>query len=78
MQVEFARRKGLGHRCSGSSSMFISRIACGTCVVWQCNEKFAGERKCQTPHLRDEDIKTQFLMAFNQLLNGKDALLANC
>lgn len=90
VQAEFARWKGPGHRYSGSS-VFASRIVCGDCggfygptnskyrrTIWQCNEKFAGERKCQTPHLKEEDIKTRFLAAFNQLLNDKDALLADC
>ena len=94
VQAEFVRRKGLGHRYSGSS-IFASRIVCGDCgsfygpkvwhsnskyrrTIWQCNEKFAGEQKCQTPHLRDEDIKARFLAAFNQLLDGKAALLADC
>ena len=94
VQAEFVRRKGLGHRYSGSS-IFASRIVCGDCgsfygskvwhsnskyrrTIWQCNEKFAGERKCRTPHLREEDIKARFLAAFNQLLNGKDALLEDC
>ena len=94
VQAEFVRRKGLGHRYSGSS-IFASRIVCGDCgsfygskvwhsnskyrrTIWQCNEKFAGERKCRTPHLREEDIKARFLAAFNQLLNGKDTLLEDC
>ena len=47
-------------------------------TIWQCNEKFARERKCQTPHLKEEDIKVRFLVAFNQLLDGKDVLLENC
>ena len=47
-------------------------------TIWQCNEKFVGARKCQTSHLRDEDIKALFLVAFNQLLDGKDALLEDC
>ena len=30
------------------------------------------------PHLLEEDIKARFLAAFNQLLEGKDALLEDC
>lgn len=94
VQTEFARRKGLGHRYSGSS-IFASRIVCGDCgsfygpkvwhsnskyrrVIWQCNEKFSGEKKCGTPHLMEEDIKVRFLTAFNKLLDGKEALLEDC
>ena len=94
VQAEFVRRKGLGHRYSGNSIFAARIVCgdCGSFygpkvwhsnskyrrTIWQCNEKFAGERKCRTPHLREEDIKARFLAAFNQLLNGKDALLEDC
>lgn len=94
VQAEFARRKGLGHRYSGNSIFASRIVCgdCGGFygpkvwhsnskyrrTIWQCNEKFSGERKCRTPHLREEDIKVRFLAAFNQLLNGKDTLLEDC
>ena len=94
VQAEFARRKGLGLHYSGGSVFSSRIICgdCGGFygpkvwhsnskyrrTIWQCNEKFAGERKCQTPHLKEEDIKARFLVAFNQLLDGKDALLEDC
>ena len=94
VQAEFVRRKGLGHRYSGNSIFASRIVCgdCGSFygpkvwhsnskyrrTIWQCNEKFAGERKCRTPHLREEDIKARFLAAFNQLLNGKDVLLEDC
>ena len=94
VQAEFARRKGLGHRYSGSS-IFASRIVCGDCgsfygskvwhsnskyrrTIWQCNEKFNGEKTCSTPHLMEEDIKARFLAAFNKLLDDREALLEAC
>ena len=94
VQAEFARRKGLGHRYSGSS-IFASRIVCGDCgsfygskvwhsnskyrrTIWQCNEKFNGEKTCSTPHLMEEDIKARFLAAFNKLLDDREALLEDC
>ena len=91
VQAEFERRKGLGNHYSGSSVFASRIVCgdCGAFygpkiwhsnskyrrVIWQCNEKFNGEKKCSTPHLREEDIKARFLAAFNQLLDGKDALL---
>jgi DNA invertase Pin-like site-specific DNA recombinase len=94
VQAELARRKGLGHRYSGSN-IFSSRIVCGDCgacygpkiwhsnskyrrIVWQCNEKFDQEQHCRTPHLREDDIKKHFLNAFNQLLDDKETLLEDC
>ena len=94
VQAEFARRKGLGNHYSGSSIFASRIVCgdCGAFygpkiwhsnskyrrVIWQCNEKFRGEEKCGTPHLREEDIKTRFLVAFNELLGGKEALLEDC
>lgn len=46
-------------------------------VVYQCNHKFAGDKKCSTPHLTEEEIKAAFIKAFNKLFDGKKALLDN-
>lgn len=44
-------------------------------VIWQCNHKFDGDEKCATPHLTEEDIKTMFVSAVNQLISQKDAII---
>lgn len=61
------------------------------CVVWRCNKKYekeksggwgnnqaAGENppRCQTPHLREEEIKTAFVAAINKLISNKEELLS--
>ena len=46
-------------------------------VIWQCNHKFEGARKCATPHLTEKEIKATFVKAFNSLFDGKDVLLEN-
>lgn len=46
-------------------------------VIWQCNHKFDGDKKCTTPHLTEEEIKETFVRAFNRLFNGKEILLEN-
>lgn len=44
-------------------------------VVWQCNNKFKNDKKCKTPHLKEEDIKAAFIKAVNNLpLGDKKAL----
>lgn len=91
VQAEFARRKGLGHRYSGNSIFAARIVCgdCGSFygskvwhsnskyrrTIWQCNGKFKGEEKCQTPHLMEEDIKARFLVVFNKLLGGRNTLL---
>lgn len=37
-------------------------------VVWQCNHKFGGEKKCTTPHLTEKQIKEFFVRVVNLLL----------
>ena len=46
-------------------------------VVYQCNNKFGGTKKCDTPHLMEEEIKSAFIKAVNKLLKGKNDLLEN-
>lgn len=47
-------------------------------TIWQCNHKFDGDERCDTPHLSDEDIQRLFLSAANKLLVSKDEVIANC
>ena len=47
-------------------------------IIWQCNDKFKGEHKCETIHLSEEDIKRRFILAFNILFDEKDEIIANC
>lgn len=44
-------------------------------VVWQCNHKFDGKKKCTTPHLDEEAIKESFLKAANILCTEKDEVI---
>ncbi len=46
-------------------------------VVYQCNHKFDGGKKCSTPHLVEAEIKEAFIKAVNRLLKGKDDILGN-
>ena len=47
-------------------------------VIWQCNGKFKGERRCGTPHLSEEDIKRLFLQAVARLTEEREVLLETC
>ena len=44
-------------------------------VIWQCNGKFKGKDKCDTPHLTEEAIQQKFLAAFNALLENRDFII---
>ena len=94
VQKEFARRKALGRSYSGNNvfasriicgdcgGFYGSKVWNSTSkyrrTIWQCNAKFKSEHKCTTPHLDEEQIKTRFLAAFDNLLDSKAALLENC
>lgn len=45
-------------------------------VIWQCNHKFQG-KKCETPHLTEDEIKAIFVIAFNRLFESRNEILAN-
>ena len=94
VQTEFERRKRISRQYSGKSifssriicgdcgAFFGSKVWNSTSkyrrVIWQCNNKFKGEHKCETPHLDEETIKTRFVGAFNAILADKDSALENC
>lgn len=94
VQAELARRKALGKKysCNSVFSSKIVCGECGEFygskvwhsnskykrTIWQCNNKFKGDRKCSTPHLYEEDIKAEFIKQFNKLIDNKDEILNNC
>lgn len=47
-------------------------------VVWQCNSKFKGKKKCTTPTFKEEDIKGAFVDAVNELIDVKDDVIDDC
>lgn len=94
VQNEFVRRKQLGRQYSGKSIFASRIVCgdCGSFygpkvwssnskyrrVIWQCNNKFKGGNRCETPHLDEKTIKARFVDAFNAVLDGKDGILADC
>jgi site-specific DNA recombinase len=47
-------------------------------VIWQCNGKYKREKKCETPHLYEDDIKCLFLKAVSELLADRSTLIGDC
>ena len=47
-------------------------------VIWQCNNKFKNKNKCKTPHLTEEQIKEEFVKAFNNLVSNKEEVIKYC
>jgi DNA invertase Pin-like site-specific DNA recombinase len=46
-------------------------------TVYQCNDKFKGEKRCATPHLYEDDIKRMFVSAVNKIITNKASVLAD-
>lgn len=67
--------------CGDCGSAFGSKVWHSTSkykrTIYQCNAKYKGEHKCQTPHVTEEEIKGWFLSAINQLLSNRDEIIAN-
>ena len=94
VQTEFERRKRISRQYSGKSifssriicgdcgAFFGSKVWNSTNkyrrVIWQCNNKFKGEHKCETPHLDEETIKMRFVAALNAVIDSKDSILEDC
>ena len=91
VQEELERRKQTGrvHRgtscfagklvCGCCGGLYGSKVWHSTDqyrrVIWQCNGKFKGRKKCDTPHLTEEMIRQKFLSAFNALLADRDFIV---
>lgn len=44
-------------------------------TIWQCSDKFKGEKKCTTPHLTEDEIKMVVVKAINGILPKKRVLI---
>ncbi|MDC7251003.1 MAG: recombinase family protein [Sphaerochaetaceae bacterium] len=47
-------------------------------VVWQCNDKYKGEVKCDNVHLSEDEIYKSILEAINKIIVEKDEIIENC
>ena len=92
VQAEIAKRTKGGSRYSGVS-IFSNKIKCAECggwygskvwhstdryrrVIYRCNRKYNG-KKCETPHVTEEEVKAAFISAYNQLVTEKKEIIAN-
>lgn len=92
VQAEIEKRKSMGRYSGvGIFSSMIKCGECGGWygskvwhsndkyrrIVYHCNHKYDKDKKCGTPHLTEEEIKKQFVLAVKKLLIEKDELIQN-
>ena len=47
-------------------------------VIWRCNGKYIGEKKCTTPHVTQEELKKAFVSIMQRVIREKDAITDAC
>ena len=93
-QQELAWRRSLNGRYSGRSCFASRVVCgdCGAFygskvwhstdeyrrTIWRCNNKYAGETKCATPHVTQEALEKAFVQVIQQMLSQKDRILTAC
>ncbi len=93
-QQELAWRRSLNGRYSGRSCFASRVVCgdCGAFygskvwhstdeyrrTIWRCNNKYAGETKCATPHITQEMLEKAFVQVMQQVLSQKDEILTAC
>lgn len=92
VQLEFEKRKKSGNYkttanifsgmifCGDCGSIYGSKVWHSNTkhrkTVWQCNSKFKHEKKCTTPHLTEDMVKSAFVEIYNGLVQNKDEIIA--
>ncbi|MFV0485392.1 MAG: recombinase family protein [Candidatus Saccharimonadales bacterium] len=92
VQSEIKRRKPLRRQLNSNSSFAAKIVCghCGGFYgskvwnstskyrshIWRCNRKYADDSRCGTSHIREEEIKSAFVTAFNQVLGDKRRYIA--
>ena len=47
-------------------------------VIWRCNGKYIGEKKCLTPYVTKEELEKAFVSVMQRVIREKDAITAAC
>ena len=90
VQTEMSRRRGNSKQSNGAgcfSSRIIcgdcggfygSKVWHSTTqykrTIWRCNNKYGGDKKCGTPHIYEDRLKSAFVEAFNSIVGNYDAV----
>lgn len=91
VQAELKRRRQAPYRSANVLCSRLVCAACGSFygpkvwhsndkyrhIVWRCNAKFKGDKKCPSPVLREEQIKGMFMVAYDALTSSRTQIAAD-
>lgn len=93
VQVELAARKNSGKRhrqtspfsgklfCGDCGEIYGSKVWHSNSkyrrTIWQCNGKFNGDTKCETPHLYETQLQELFLKALSTYMADREGIIAD-
>ena len=93
VQAELDKRKNSGKRhrqtspfsgkifCGDCGEIYGSKVWHSTDkyrrIIWQCNGKFKGENKCETPHLYEDQLQALFVAAMSEYLSNHEVAIAD-
>lgn len=94
VQLEFERRGTLAQGYNSCNEFSCKLICgdCGSyygakvlhsnskyrSVKYRCNRKYGNEHVCQTPFVTEEDVKSKFILAYNEFIGNRDQLIGDC
>jgi len=94
VQMELARRKALKGQYSGNGCFASRIVCgdCGHFygskvwhsndqyrkVVWRCNHKYNGQKKCTSPHVTQETLECAFEEVMRRMLAQREHVIAAC
>ena len=48
------------------------------CVKYRCNRKYNHDHICQTPFVTEDEVKTKFILAYNEFIGNREQLIEDC
>lgn len=94
VQLEFERRATLAQGynsynefsckliCGDCGSYYGVKVLHSTSkyrsVKYRCNRKYSNERVCQTPFVTEEEVKSKFILAYNEFIENRSKLIEDC
>ena len=93
VQQEFKKREGIKNRsgnnmfsskivCGDCGNFYGSKVWHSNDkyrrIIWRCNHKYKNEKRCQTPIIREVQIKEKFVDVINRLIQDKTEVVSDC